>query len=183
MKKDEKNKPADGEGADKDKDSGEGAEKDVSATEDELSALRKEADENLAGWQRAKADFINYKRGQEEMLSELRKYANQDIIMSLLPTVDSFDLATRHLPAELEKSEWVKGVMCIKGMFEGFLRDAGVTEIKALGQKFDPHLHEAVGDEESDEEEGTVIDEVQKGYKMGDRVLRPAKVKIAKNNN
>jgi molecular chaperone GrpE len=148
--------------------------------ENKLAFTEKEVEENLAGWQRAKADFINYKRDQEKMLSELRKYANQDMIMALLPTVDSFDLATKHLPSELKDSDWAKGVMCIKGMFENFLRDAGVMPIAALGKKFDPNLFEAVGEEESDEQEDTVIEEIQKGYKMGDKVIRPAKVKVAK---
>lgn len=147
---------------------------------DEIEALKREAAENLAGWQRAKADFMNYKRDQEKMLSDLRKYANEDMITALLPTVDSFDLAMKHLPDNLKDSDWVKGILCIKGMFDNFLRDAGVTEIKALGEKFDPYLFEAVGEEESDQEEGTVIEQLQKGYKMGDKLLRPAKVKVAK---
>jgi molecular chaperone GrpE len=148
--------------------------------ENKLASAEKESGDNLAGWQRAKADFVNYKRDQEKMLSDFRKYANQDMIMALLPTVDSFDLATKHLPSELKDSDWVKGIICIKGMFENFLRDAGVTPIAALGKKFDPNLFEAVGEEESDEEEDTVIEEIQKGYMIGDKIIRPAKVKVAK---
>ncbi len=145
-----------------------------------LEAAKKEAEENLAGWQRAKADFLNFKKGQEKSLADFRKYAGEDLILKLLPTIDSFDLATRHLPEELKDSDWVRGVLCIKGMFENFLREAGVSEIKALGEDFDPTMHEAVGEEESDEEAGTVVEEVQKGYKMDDKVIRVAKVKIAK---
>ncbi|MFA7169701.1 MAG: nucleotide exchange factor GrpE [Candidatus Paceibacterota bacterium] len=148
--------------------------------DDQLVEVQKTAEENLAGWQRAKADFLNYKKDQEKMLSDFRKYANADIITSLLPTVDSFDLAVKHLPEELKDSDWVKGIICIKGMFENFLRDAGVSEIKSTGEEFDPNLFEAVAEEESDEKENTVIEEVQKGYKIGERVIRPAKVKVAK---
>jgi len=145
-----------------------------------LAVSEQSAVDNLAGWQRAKADFVNYKKDQEKMLGDFRKYANEDMILSLLPTVDSFDLATKHLPEELKDSDWVKGIICIKGMFESFLRDAGVVEIKSIGEKFDPLLFEAVAEEESDEEEDTIIEEIQKGYKMGEKIIRPAKVKVAK---
>jgi len=113
-------------------------------------------------------------------MSDFRRYAKEDMILALLPTVDSFDLATKHLPEELKDSDWAKGIMCIKGMFENFLRDAGVSEIKSVGEKFDPNLHEAVGETESEEEEGTVTEEIQKGYRLGDKVIRAAKVKVAK---
>jgi len=155
-------------------------EREVTELEAQLIEAKKEAEENLAGWQRAKADFLNYKKDQEGRLDNLRKFANEDIIVSLLPTIDSFELATKHMPVELEDSDWVKGIICIKGMFENFLRDAGVFPIKAVGEKFDPNLFEAVGEIESDKPEDTVIEEVQKGYKMGDKVIRPAKVKIAR---
>lgn len=149
-------------------------------SETPMQVAEKMVAENLAGWQRAKADFVNYKKDQERMFSDFRRYANEDMIIALLPTVDSFDLATKHLPDELKDSEWVKGVICIKGMFENFLKDAGVSEIKALGEKFDPNIFEAVGEEETEAESGTVIEEMQKGYKMGEKVIRAAKVKVAK---
>ncbi|MCK5491423.1 MAG: nucleotide exchange factor GrpE, partial [Candidatus Pacebacteria bacterium] len=77
-------------------------------------------------------------------------------------------------------SDWAKGMVCIKSQFDNFLKEAGVEEIKAIGEKFDPNLFESVGEEESGEEEGTVIVEIQKGYNMAGKVIRPAKVKIAK---
>jgi molecular chaperone GrpE len=156
------------------------ASEDVTALEALLAAKEQESAENLAGWQRAKADFINYKSEQERLMGELRKYANLNVFSDLLPTVDSFDLALKHMPAELEGSDWVKGVMCIKGLFDNFLRDAGVAAITSLGQKFDPYRHEAVGEEISDKEEGTIVEEIQRGYMLGERVLRPARVKVAK---
>lgn len=153
---------------------------DLEVLNEELAKVEQEAADNLAGWQRAKADFINYKKDQEQAMADFRKYANLNIITDLLPIVDSFNLAAKHMPPELEKSDWAKGIMCIKGMFDNFLRDAGISEIEALGKKFDPYSFEAVGEEESDQEEDTIVEEVQKGYKMGDRVIRPAKVKVAK---
>lgn len=157
-----------------------GVKKETEDLQAQLEAAKKEAEENLAGWQRAKADFLNSKKEQEKAMADYRRYVGEDMILALLPTVDSFDLAARHLPEELKDSDWAKGVMCIKGMFESFLRDAGVSEIRSVGEKFDPNLHEAVGEAESDKEEGTVIEEVQKGYNLGDKVIRVAKVKVAR---
>ena len=145
----------------------------------ELKEYQKQAEENLAGWQRAKADFVNYKKDQEKYLEEFRKYANEDTIVKLLPTIDNFELAIKHLPENLEKTDWVKGMVCIKGQFDNFLKEVGVEEIKAVGEKFDPSLFESVGEKESDKEEGTVITEVQKGYKMKGKVIRVGKVIIA----
>lgn len=161
-------------------DKGEGTGGEIAELRARLAEMEKAAEENLAGWQRAKADFLNFKKDQEKAMADFRRYAGEDMILSLLPTVDSFELAARHLPEELKDSDWAKGVLCIKGMFENFLREAGVVEIKALGEKFDPTMHEAVGEQESDREEGAVVEEVQKGYKMGGKVIRAAKVKIAK---
>ncbi|MCK5332514.1 nucleotide exchange factor GrpE [Candidatus Parcubacteria bacterium] len=148
----------------------------------EVEELKKQVEENLIGWQRAQADMANYKKEQEKHLSEFRKYANEDMILNLLPTIDSFALATNYLPEDLKDSDWVKGILCIKGQFDGFLKEAGVEEIRSLGEKFDPSLFESVGEEESDKEEGTVIVELQKGYKMSGKIIRPAKVRIAKKN-
>lgn len=153
---------------------------DTAMLKDKLKEAAGLAAENLAGWQRAKADFTNYKRDQEKALDDLRKFANRDMIISLLPTVDSFDLALKHLPDELKNSDWVKGVICIKGMFDNFLRDAGVAEIGTVGEKFDLNTSEIVGEEESDMEEDAVTEEIRKGYMMGGRVIRPAQVRVAK---
>lgn len=151
-----------------------------SDVEKRLAEAEKAAEENLAGWQRTKADFLNYKKSQDKVMEDFRRYANEDMLLSLLPTIDSFDLAVKHLPDDLTESDWVKGIICIKGMFESFLRDAGVSEIEAAGEKFDPNLFEAVGEVESDLPEDTVVEEVQKGYKMGEKIIRPAKVKISR---
>ncbi len=148
--------------------------------ESELEKCKKQAEENLAGWRRAKADFLNYKKDQEKFLGEFRKYANEDVIIKLLPTIDSFNLAIEHLPEDLKNNDWAKGIMCIKSQFDNFLKDAGVEEIKSIDEKFDPSSFESVGEEESDKEEGTIIAEVQKGYKMFGKVIRAGKVKVAK---
>ncbi len=145
----------------------------------ELEEYKKQAEESLAGWQRAKADFVNYKKDQEKYLDEFRKYASEDMIIKLLPTIDSFELATKHLPKDLKDSDWAKGIICIKNQFDNFLKDVGVEEIKSVGEKFDPSLFESVDEEKSDQEEGTVIAEIQKGYRIFGRVIRVGKVKVA----
>ncbi len=145
----------------------------------ELKEYKKQAEENLAGWQRAKADFVNYKKDQEKYLEEFRKYASEDMIVKLLPTIDNFELATKHLPKDLENSDWAKGIICIKSQFDNFLKDVGVEEIKSVGEKFDPSLFESIGEKESDREEGIIIAEIQKGYRMFGKVVRVGKVKVA----
>ena len=145
----------------------------------ELKEYKKQAEENLAGWQRAKADFVNYKKDQEKYLEEFKKYASEDMIIKLLPTIDSFQMAVDHLPEDLKNTDWAKGIICIKSQFDNFLKDAGAEEIKSVGEKFDPSLFESVGEEESDQEDGTIIAEVQKGYQMFGKVVRVGKVKVA----
>ncbi len=152
----------------------------ITQEESELEKRKKQAEENLAGWQRAKADFLNYKKDQEKFLGEFRKYANEDVIIKLLPTIDSFNLAAEHLPEDLKNTDWAKGIMCIKSQFDNFLKDTGVEEIKSVGEKFDPSSFESVSEEESDKEEGIIIAEVQKGYKMFGKVIRAGKVKVGK---
>ena len=149
----------------------------------ELENYKKQSEENLAGWQRAKADFINYKKDQEKYLEEFRKYAGEDMVVKLLPTIDNFELAIKHLPEDLKETDWVRGMVCIKGQFDNFLKEIGIEDIKAVGEKFDPSLFESVGEKESDKEEGTVITEVQKGYKMNGKVIRVGKVIVATKNS
>lgn len=158
----------------------EGTEMNINPKEDESEKCKKQAEENLAGWQRTKADFLNYKKDQEKFLGKFRKYVNEDMIIKLLPTIDSFNLATEHLPENLKDNDWAKGIMCIKSQFDNFLKDAGVEEIKSVGEKFDPSSFESVSEEESAKEEGTIIAEVQKGYKMFGKVIRAGKVRVVK---
>jgi len=149
-------------------------------TKQKLAEYKNQAEENLAGWQRAKADFVNYKKDQEKYLEEFRKYAGEDMVVKLLPTIDNFELAIKHLPEDLKETDWVRGMVCIKGQFDNFLKEIGIEDIKAVGEKFDPSLFESVGEKESDKEEGTVITEVQKGYKMNGKIIRVGKVVVAK---
>ncbi|MBI1754872.1 nucleotide exchange factor GrpE, partial [Candidatus Azambacteria bacterium] len=122
----------------------------------------------------------NYKKDQEKAMQAFVKFAARDIIERLLPVLDSFELAIQHVPKELEGNGWAQGVKHTKQQVDAVLKDVGVGEIRALGEKFDPSVHEAVAEEAADGEEGKVIEVLQKGYVLHGEVIRPAKVKISK---
>jgi len=147
----------------------------------ELEECRQKCEENLNGWKRAKADLINYKKEEGQRMEEFAKYARQRYVLEILPIVDSFDLAAKRIPKEDLENESVKGMMMIKAQLEDFLRANGVEAIDAVGQKFNPELHEAAQMVEcQDQESGTIIEETQKGYMIDGCLLRPAKVKVSK---
>lgn len=141
-----------------------------------LAAEKAKAEEYLAGWQRAQADFINYKRRCELEKDDLIKYGNAGLISNILPVLDDFELAFSHIPKGEAKTDWVKGMKALERKFITFLENQGVTEIKALGEPFDPNLHEAMMQTEGDE--GIIVQEFQKGYKLTDRVIRHSKVAV-----
>lgn len=135
------------------------------AAQDELNALQLKCEEYLNGWKRERADFLNYKKEEMERIGQLVKYANEELILKLLPVLDNMCLAAGHIKDE--------GVTQIKKQLEDFLAKEGIEPIEVMGRKFDPAKMEAV------EGEGdTVAEEVQKGYTLHGRVIRPAKVKV-----
>jgi len=147
-----------------------------------LEECQKLKDDYLAGWQRERADFLNYKREELERIGELIKYGDLGLILRILPIFDNFELAEKKLPENLKRNdENIKGILRIKTQFQDFLKSIGVEEIESLGKKFDPNFQEIVEEvEKSGVDSGIVIEEIQKGYKIHGKVLRPAKVKIAK---
>jgi len=146
-----------------------------------LEDCQKQRDEYLAGWQRARADFLNYKKEEIERIQTLIEYANEDVVLRILPFLDNMELAEKHLPKDLKDNEYIKGVLQIKAQFAGFLKEQGVEPIETLDKKFDPALHEVMEEVEvKGKEPGTITEEVQKGYMIGQKLLRPTKVKIAK---
>ena len=155
---------------------------------DELTALRRELEEQKAkateyldGWQRAQAEFANYKKRIEKEQADMIKSANGVFITRLLPIMDDFERAFQTLPPNLMGMTWLEGIALIQRKLQMLLEQEGVTVVEVEGQFFDPTLHQAVTYEESGEhEEGQIIGEVQKGYKMGDKVLRPSLVRVAK---
>jgi len=132
------------------------------------------------GWQRTQADFLNYKKQMIDERANLISYANSDLICKLLPVLDNFQLAARHLPKEIKNDNWAIGIKSIEKHFEQILKDEGLEVIESIGTSFDPNLHEAIEQVESDAPHGQVIEELLSGYKFGDQVIRPAKVKVAK---
>jgi len=149
---------------------------DIELLREALAEERKKTEENLAGWQRAQADFINYKRRTEQEKEDISKFANSILMLSLLPVLDDLERALTSVPSNLTKLSWVDGLKLIKRKFQASLEAQGLTEIEALGEPFDPNLHEAM--RQGKGKEGIVIEETQKGYKLNDRVLRPSQVVV-----
>lgn len=139
---------------------------------------RTKAQTYFHNWQRSVADFQNYKRRTEEERANHQRLANLAFVMNILPIVDDLDRALENLDPSLAGVQWVEGIRQIQRKFEGALQASGVQEIQTDGMDFDPTLHEAVGQE--DGEPGKVTRVFQKGYMMGDRVIRPAMVMVGK---
>ena len=142
----------------------------------ELAAEREKAETYYKNWQRSAADFINYKRRIEQDRSESARLANAAMVINILPVFDDFDRAVGTVDANLAGLNWVQGVIAIHRKFGQLLEAMGAKQIDAVGQQFDPALHEAIGQQPG--EEGKVLHVVQKGYLLGDRVIRPAMVLV-----
>lgn len=145
------------------------------------------ADENVLGQQlaeltealqRERADAINIRRRHEEQIAGMRSVIKANVIRDLLPVIDNFDRALKHVPKELEENDYVKGVQGVVKQFEKTLQDIGVERIQTVGAPFDPRYHEAVQMEEGDGTQEIVSEELQSGYKIGEEVIRHAMVKV-----
>lgn len=160
----------------------EGQEQEASSPADggTLEDEREKAATYLANWQRAAADFANYKRRVEQEREEWLRLSNASMVMNVLPLFDDLERALDNVDATIAGLTWVEGIRLIQRKFKQFLEGNGVEEIKADGEAFDPNVHEAVMFGEG--EEGKVIGVVQKGYKLGNRVLRPSMVVVGKGN-
>ncbi len=149
---------------------------DIEALKEVLSQERQKAEEHLSGWQRTQADFINYKRRAERDKEDICRYANADLLGTILPILDDLERALEAAPEDAAGADWLEGVMLIERNLRQSLTAQGLTPIEALGQPFDPNLHEAVRQDKG--EEGIVVAELAKGYKLHDRVIRPSKVVV-----
>ncbi len=146
----------------------------------QLERAEREAEEARSAWQRSAADFANYRRRTEQDRLATLGLANEALLSKLLAIVDDFDRAIDNLPAELRGQGWVEGIVAIDRKLRQLLESEGLTPIEAEGRPFDPHEHEAVVREETATvPEGTVTAELQRGYRIRDRVLRPAMVAVA----
>ncbi|WP_138493430.1 nucleotide exchange factor GrpE [Paenibacillus pinistramenti] len=147
----------------------------------ELESLRAEAAEHQQRLLRVQADYDNFRRRTQKEKEELAKYASSKLIGELLPVFDNFERAlAASLPEQNDQSSLVKGVEMIFRQFEGVLKNEGLSIMETVGQPFNPEYHQAVMTVETDEyEEGVVVEELQKGYLLKDKVLRPAMVKVS----
>lgn len=153
------------------------AQKKFKQLKENLKRCEIDRKEYLEGWQRAKADYINYKNDEGKRFEDMGRFVTAGFVQEILPVLDSFDLALGHdLPSETEK-----GILLIRSQFEDVLRKRGLEQIKVEpGEKFNPEKHESVGEVASEFSEGTIAEEVQKGYALRGKVLRPARVRLSK---
>jgi molecular chaperone GrpE len=128
--------------------------------------------------QRERADAMNLRRRHEEQTNSLRTVVKGNVIRELLPVIDNFERALKHVPAELTDNDYVKGIQSIVKQFENVLTTMGVERIVTVGQPFDPRYHEAVSMEEGEGDQEVVSEELQAGYRVGDDVIRHAMVKV-----
>ncbi|MDQ6713965.1 MAG: nucleotide exchange factor GrpE [Candidatus Dormibacteraeota bacterium] len=148
-------------------------------TDLELQAARDEVQASFARYQRLAADFENYKRRTRQELADRTQYANEELLRKLLPIFDNLRRALEHAPEGIDRN-WFDGLRMVVRQFEDTLQSQGVSPIRAVGEKFDPAQHEAIAREETDDhEEGTIVEEMQPGYRLHERVLRPTLVKVA----
>jgi len=152
--------------------------KDTENLEQALAEEKQKAEEYLASWQRAQADFVNYKRRTEQERQEFNNFANANLILGLLPVVDDLERALDAVPTKYKKHDWVEGVRLVERKFKTVLEGQGVKPIISLGEAFDPNFHEAL--RQGKGKEGIVIEEFQKGYMLHDKLLRPARVVVGK---
>jgi molecular chaperone GrpE len=153
----------------------------LAAMQDELTAAKKMAQENLEGWQRSLAEFTNYKRRVEREQASAYQTAAGSVIKRYLSVVDDLERALKHRPTSGKSAAWADGIELIYRKLLQLLENEGVKPMQAEGQIFDPNLHEAVIMEDSPEHEsGQIIEVLQQGYMLGDRVLRPATVRVAR---
>ncbi len=149
--------------------------------EQQLDEEKKRAAEYMDSWRRSVAEFSNYKKRSEKEKAEYGQFANAVLIGKLLDVMDGFDAAFRAIPQNFRNEPWVEGVRLVDQKLRRVLESEGVKPIEAEGKEFDPNYHEAVHYEPSPgQPEGRVLSEFQRGYMLGDRVLRPTRVKVAK---
>ena len=150
----------------------------VEELKQKLEAAEKQGNEYLEGWRRAKADYLNYKKDENARLEQIAKYTSEDMLREMIGVLDSFDLGLR----SLEKAGPVeKGVYMIRSQIEDTLKKRGLERIKlAPGDPFDPMTAEAIAEGESEHPPGTVAEEIEPGYRLYDKVIRPARVRLSK---
>ena len=156
-------------------------EEEIKKLKELLERTESEKEQFLSGWQRAKADYLNYKKDEQARLADIAKYTNEDLMREMVTVLDNFDLALR----ALERSGPVeKGVYMIRAQIEDMLKRRGLERVALKpGDAFDPAVAEAIVEGESEQPPGTVAEEIEPGYRLYDKIIRPARVKISKPKN
>lgn len=149
----------------------------------ELEKFQKLCEENLVGWQRERANFENYRKRMEKRNLELIRFANQELLLKIIPVLDNFDEALNHIPKGWEKTSFIEGIKHISRHLKNILEEEGLSEISIkAGDKFDPCFAEAVEKErvkgKEKKKECKIAEVLQKGYRLNNKVIRPAKVKV-----
>ncbi len=148
--------------------------------EEQLALAQAEAARNLDGWQRTQAEFANARKRFEKQRVETYVNANAELVSKLVPLLDDFERALETVPAESRANPWVAGVELVYRKMQAILEEMNVQVIPAVGEPFDPNLHEALSQEVSDQfASGTVVREMRRGYRLGERVIRPSLVTVA----
>lgn len=157
------------------------AEGDASPSlEEQLEAAQAEAARNLDGWQRTQAEFANARKRFEKQRADTYVDANVELVAKLLPLLDDFERALETVPASALDDPWVTGIKLVHRKMLSVLEEMNVWPVAVAGELFDPNYHEALSQEPSDEHEsGTIVRELRRGYRMGDRVIRPSLVTVA----
>lgn len=156
-------------------------EAELQKLQQELEEARRKAAENSEGWQRERADFLNYKKRIERDQALISQSITGEVIKKYLAVLDDLERALKARPTEGDGAAWANGIELIQRKLTNILENEGVLQIPAQGAQFDPTVHEAITHEDSpDHESGQVIEVLQHGYKIGDRVLRPALVRVAR---
>lgn len=144
--------------------------------------LKSELEEMETLAKRVQADFQNYRRRSEEERSLVRGVAREEVIRKLLPVIDNFERAlgqAENVPEGLRGNEWVKGILAIEQQFKTLLGELGVERIEAVGEQFDASCHEAIAQSDDQQKgDGQITEEFESGWRLGDRVIRPAKVRV-----
>jgi molecular chaperone GrpE len=146
----------------------------------EFDALQQQSAEYLDGWQRERAEFANYKKRMERERQQLQHNIVGNIIRKYLEILDDLERVLQNQPADSDGASWAEGIELVNRKFLSALEAEGVVPMEVAGQQFDPNLHEAISQEPSEDlESGQIIDVVRNGYLIGERVLRPAIVRVA----
>jgi len=155
--------------------------KSVGELEAQLAEEKNKTNEYLDNWRRTAAEFQNFKRRAEKDKADYGQYANQRLLKRMLDVLDSFDAGFKAIPEQFKNEPWVEGMRAVERQMLQILEGEGVKPIEALGKEFDPNFHEAMLYEPSPgASDGQILDELQRGYMLHDRILRASRVKVAK---